>query len=558
MPERRFRYNLADLVMQVAFWALVLGLVHLFWRVGTSLRVGEKPVDDFLTTFLVIEFGFMVWLVVRARRKAPYCSECGRKFQPPKKVAGPPVCPACRQKTLAPAQVRKETVRAQRGGFGAIGCLALVFVGLFYVPVTSATGPWAVLLLPLAGIGASLGLCLAIGLLIAAPALVRARRMRDVRFARAWAAKVAKTDGEIGEVGPASVWYSGPDDPTPMLVEQEAIARRRLDAWLGPPDEGPRPFRLFVFARRSDMVDFLGQRASDLWNLDGVYQPGGRRPAAMTTEVVPFRLGDPARTARSLFVYNTIEAIKGALPAPWLQAGVVGAISSDSDDLARLDRRMRAALARGSAFGVELFTMPAKARMKLIRRWYEREKYARFQQLQAQSWSLVEYLGGAHATPERRGRFRAFFRELGPRDDIEAAIARHFDRGPAALLDDWRVALLARDPGPHGPPPGPVRDALADRLVPLIVDPGAKLMDRIRAVREMGRVAHAFGSDALIELLRDGDGSAIPREEIIWSLEAIAGLVLGDDPDAWSSWWARLPDAARGLSPHAEGQPAPS
>jgi hypothetical protein len=276
---------------------------------------------DFFATFLVIEVGFLAWLNVHARWKARPCSECRGKFQPPEKVVGPPICPACRRKSFTPAQARNEAVRAQRGGFGAMGCLALVFAALLYVPMTRAVGPWAVVLLRLAGIGTSLGLCFAIGLLIMVPALIRNRRMRGVAYARARAAKVAKAEGEPAEVGPASVWYTGPDDPTTMLAEQGALVRHKLDVWLGPPEGGSRPFRLFVFARRSHMVDFFGLRANDLWNLDGVYQPGGMGPAAMTTEVIPFRLGDPQWTALSLFAYNALEVLKATLPAPWLQAG---------------------------------------------------------------------------------------------------------------------------------------------------------------------------------------------------------------------------------------------
>ena len=59
----------------------------------------------------------------------------------------------------------------------------------------------------------------------------------------------------------------------------------------------------------------------------------------------------------------------------------------------------------------------------------------------------------------------------------------------------------------------------------------------------MGQAGYALGADTLIGLLRSDD--EIPPEEVVWSLEAISGLVLGDDPDRWTAWWQSLPEEAR-------------
>jgi hypothetical protein len=66
---------------------------------------------------------------------------------------------------------------------------------------------------------------------------------------------------------------------------------------------------------------------------------------------------------------------------------------------------------------------------------------------------------------------------------------------------------------------------------------------RIHAIRDMGSAGYVLGADALIDLLRAPD--VVPKQEILWALEAISGLTLGDDPDRWSSWWSEPPLSAR-------------
>ena len=53
----------------------------------------------------------------------------------------------------------------------------------------------------------------------------------------------------------------------------------------------------------------------------------------------------------------------------------------------------------------------------------------------------------------------------------------------------------------------------------------------------------ALGADSLIELLRSG--SEIPKEELIWALECISGLSLGEDTHGWGGWWESVPDEAK-------------
>ena len=173
-----------------------------------------------------------------------------------------------------------------------------------------------------------------------------------------------------------------------------------------------------------------------------------------------------------------------------------------------------------------------------MRGWYDHRSFERFAQFNAQSWSLVEYLGGEGAPEERRGRFRAFFHDLNAKAPDEEVFERHFGHGFVPLLDGWREWVLNQGIGSHEPPPPHIQEALTERVIPIIRDPQAKIMDRIQAIRDMGREGYVLGADALIVLLRDGD--EILKEEIVWALEAISGVTWGDDPDRWRTWWDEL------------------
>jgi len=59
----------------------------------------------------------------------------------------------------------------------------------------------------------------------------------------------------------------------------------------------------------------------------------------------------------------------------------------------------------------------------------------------------------------------------------------------------------------------------------------------------MGMEGYTLGADSLIGLLRIG--SEIPRGDLVWALESISGLVLGEDPEAWAKWWESVPEQAR-------------
>ena len=253
-----------------------------------------------------------------------------------------------------------------------------------------------------------------------------------------------------------------------MLREQMETSRRRFEALLGEVPEARPPLRILCFSKRGAFVAFHRQALTNLWNLDGLYAPGPARTITLSTEVVPYRLADPERTARSLFGFYFLEATKGFLPRPWLQQGIANALAGggDGEELARLNRKMLAALSRGDSLDAALFHLKPGAVLKLVRGWYDHRNFRRFAQFNAQSWSLVEFLGGQAAPEERRGRFRAFIRDLKAKASDEEVFERHFGHGFGPLLDGWREWVLGQGIGSHEPPPPHIREALTERVIP--------------------------------------------------------------------------------------------
>jgi hypothetical protein len=172
----------------------------------------------------------------------------------------------------------------------------------------------------------------------------------------------------------------------------------------------------------------------------------------------------------------------------------------------------------------------------LVRDWQDFNNSNRYSQLVAQSWSVMEFLCSGK---ERLDRFRGFLKDRIKKGRIEEVFQQHFGYGFETVLERWRSWVLNCGIGTHEPPPPDIRNVLLDRVIPIVEDPGADQLERIQAIREMGRNGYVLGADALIEVLSKDD--QIPAEEVVWSLESISGLALGDDVDRWTDWFNQLP-----------------
>ena len=90
-------------------------------------------------------------------------------------------------------------------------------------------------------------------------------------------------------------------------------------------------------------------------NLDGFYIPWSTPTIAITTELLPYRLVDSERIVDGLIGSFLLDGYRKT-PAPlWAQMGIANVIACGGDrvELARLNRRMLAALSRGNLLAAQ-------------------------------------------------------------------------------------------------------------------------------------------------------------------------------------------------------------
>jgi len=187
MARKRPQFRLFDLVMWVLLAVIVCAFAHELYLIPVRNDGEHGP------TFLIsISFGIWcaVWSAVRTRRTGPVCQECGRRFRPDGTFSTATVCARCRQKSLPPAQARKE----QAGAWLAWISAGTFISGLACLPlwntIAARFGGFAWVVYPLVALGASLGIVLAffVGFIVLyifrtwriqfeKPSLARARRV---------------------------------------------------------------------------------------------------------------------------------------------------------------------------------------------------------------------------------------------------------------------------------------------------------------------------------------------------------------------------------------------
>ena len=459
-------------------------------------------------------------LVMRARARSTQCEcqSCGRRFFRPRNGEASGLCPACRNAKLLPEQHRRLAIQ----GFVIIFILLLILTFVLAFPLQALLGGIAY---PLVAIGVFVILCGGFVLRL----LVRTRRMSNPAHALKVARACAREVGKETTIGPVSVYAFGASDPILMLKEQWEICQRRFETLIGEPLDVDRPLRFFVFGKRNSFDAFFREAFLYGSNTDGIYVPWSTPTISLTTEFPASRLADLERITRVLLGYFNLDSYRKC--PLWLQVGISNLVASGGDEIesARLNRKMLAALSRGDS--LDLFHLNGRSIVKLVRDWQDFDNFSRYSQLTAQSCSVVEFLC---SEVKRLKRFRAFLREVTKKSSIEEVFRRHFGHGFETLVQQWRVWVLDRGIGSHEPPPDHILDALIERVIPIVEDEGADTLERIQAIREMGRKGYALNADALIDLLGKNQ---IPSKEIVWSLESISGLALGDDVGTWRDWF---------------------
>jgi hypothetical protein len=541
MDHTRSKSRLADLLLIIALCGLVMGAYQ--WLATLS---EHRSLFLPLIAFMLAFAGWRAaWRRVRVMRTAPICPECGRRFLPAKKNESSTLCHECRHRTIDPIAAQK----ARAKGLWTLVPLAIltgILVGFMvqtpYVGIYSSSRFWVTLLL--VSLGAAAAFFAVVVAIAVVFAIARMLLFRSERYTLRVARKSADEQGTIERVGPLTVWWSGPDDPVPMVSEQMEVARNQFEHLVNEQVDLGRPLRVLCCSKRSSFVCYHRQTIPNLWNLDGLYVPSHGPTITITTDQVPYRLNDPPRTVCLLCIFHFLRVHKGFLPPFWILHGIGNSLSNSGrlDRLEILNRKMIVALAHRSALDADLFAVNGRAITRLARNWYEHESFAAFSSLGARAWSVIEYLCGRDAPPQRREPFKAFLKDLRAKGTQEAIFQHHFGFGFEALLGQWREWVIERGPGSYVPPPPEIQQALTNAIIPTIRNPSARIMDRIQAIREIGRVGYAMGADTLIDLLRSNNMILTP--EIVWSLQAVSGQGWGHDVDRWQAWIESVPAAA--------------
>jgi hypothetical protein len=552
-------------LFQVMLGFAIVAVIAIVQLVSLAVSLTGLPPSliSRIASYRIIAF-FPLWLLLgvtivlrfarsrfnSARRKPLPCERCGIII-PPEAITEPLICHRCRLHHLPPEQSRKEQAK---GWLIMVAMLLLAGIGLAILLgdwASSRLGLNSWTAIPLVIIATIIGFpaaCLIIALLILVPVnLVHRRRFRSERAVLASARKASREQGEVVRTGVATGWYSGPTNPMPLLLEQIEATRQRFESLLGR-DVAAKPPRILCFHERSAFQVFVkpvtAQILYFLKTVDGIYLRRPHRLLTICTDLLLYRLSDFRKTAGALFAYHyAFEASADGSPPPWLQRGISKAFTSDADDRARLNRRILSALSRGTTLGADLFRLNDRELLKLLKGWSNHDSFVRFEQFNAESWSVFEYLGGEQAPQQRRDQFRAFLNDNQLKKQPDEVSKHHFGFGLNHLLEAWRAWVQTQGIGGFTSPPAQVQEGLLTRVIPLIENRQAKREDRILAIRHVGIEGHVLGADALISLLHSD--ATIPTEEVVWALEAISGMTYGEDQDRWTDWGKNLPVAIR-------------
>jgi hypothetical protein len=494
---------------------------------------------------------FAVWQIARSRRSPLICDECGQRFYPSKAVdpsvipaepAGPRTCPSCSGRQLRGDQADQEQSKAMRS---AVLWLAILLImgtisGVMIARNTFTSAFWSVLTVSLLP-----ALVVAALLWWLTRSLIRTRTLQALLSEEgtlAGARRCAGEEGAVAHEGSTMIWHSGPDDPLPMLREEISAAHHRVKTLLGVTGIPDPPVRILCFHDFTGLLKFYETyfRGVDLTTQLGIFLKRPWNIAAFCSGIVPGRLDDSRASAGSLYDQVLLEQVYRSHVAPWVQFAVPKAVAACERpaDLVRLNRRMIAALSGGLAWSEELFSISQSRLSKFFPRGKDPHDTLRGEQFGEQAWSVFEHLCGRQAPEARKADFQAFLKDQRSTTHQEESFFQHFGFGFGSLLDTWRQWVLDQGIGAHEPPTSNVRDALINRLLPVIQDRGAPRPNRIQAIRDWRKAGFVLGADALIELLRQpGD---IPKQELIWSLRIVSGKAWDDAPDQWQAWWDEL------------------
>lgn len=360
---------------------------------------------------------------------------------------------------------------------------------------------------------------------------------------------IARAAGRTAQFGNITAYFFGAPTLEAHFEQDLATVRGRLETLLGDLAEAP-DVPAFCFASQDEFNVYLARKTP----LSAVYSPPWWCRQLILCERPGHSIADPRELLRMLLGYLLLWNHKGFRTPYWITS-VVNAYAVYGDDaahLAAVHRRLAVEFAREETLTPLPLELDDKQYVKLVMKRDQREPLRTTLLYSDICASLAAYLMG---DAQRRRRFGEFLQGLTRRDGVEEALRRDYGCGVEQLFQDWLawfrqgIAEGSLDTSTYETPTESERQQIVEDVVPLVLNPDVDLDLRCRAARNLAG-GSLLGAEVLIGLLADAPDEL--RQDAMWSLEAIAGRRLGEDPAAWRSWLAQVKTTASPATEEAD------
>ncbi|HEX5446766.1 MAG TPA: hypothetical protein VFW87_23310 [Pirellulales bacterium] len=486
--------------------------------------------------------GLGIWFVVFFKRRMGaqmrVCPKCGGRFMPARKNDASTECPTCLEQARFETLTEDQAAREQRAqtrknwkNLLMLDVLLATAAGMFWRGRFSFAPTF-------------------VAVAVGVPALV----FLAVRVLRKWviclpsslpaeiavAERAAGSPGQVRHVGKVLVWSAEGTALADELEPQLEATRQRLAAVTGRLVSPSPRLRVFFFADGGGVVRYLqelGFRLEDPAVRRGFYISAPASRLFVGERDARLQEADPCFTLRWLIARHLIEQTGVAVSCAWLIDGLAGMIAYElsEHERASLNRRALAGIATGRTVSPgEWFAGAPVGKRRRLSGDVNLETYAWFRQFQTQSHSLMEFLCGQGATPERRAAFQRLFHDPELQTRPGETFEQHFGCPIDELFAQWRAWVEQQGVGEHHPPPPHVAEYLAEEPLARILAADTRRRDRIEAIREWGERGYVFGAEQVVALLR-GDDEEL-RAEALYALDCVSGLSLGTTAKSWEAW----------------------
>ncbi|HZL87830.1 MAG TPA: WD40 repeat domain-containing protein [Pirellulaceae bacterium] len=248
--------------------------------------------------------------------------------------------------------------------------------------------------------------------------------------------------------------------------------------------------------------------------------------------------GSPSHGLRNAIALALVRRYWRFAAPQWLGTALTGFISRE--DRYEADMRQSLRLLRGTAgperlreLWDQLFSFSALAWTRLVLAKEDADELKQLSELNALANSLAAFFL-LSPSGERREKFIAFVRNLGPKDDPETAFSRQFGLRPIELFDQWQTWLHEQPATPIDPPRPECASYPRRFLLPEIVNPHVPLPIRRRSVVALAATGDLSAADTLVAIVAD-EASPL-RGDALWTLQVLTGHAGSENADQWRQW----------------------